>query len=50
MIVADAGKKSIVKGGESNKSAIPSDGELQAKIRELLREADFSKVKMIVCH
>ncbi|XP_024394558.1 DEK domain-containing chromatin-associated protein 2 isoform X2 [Physcomitrium patens] len=40
----DAGKKSIVKGGESNKSAIPSDGELQAKIRELLREADFSKV------
>jgi len=44
-IVAETGKKSSGKGSKVKKSkGVPSDGELQAKIRELLREADFSKV------
>lgn len=43
-IVAETGKKSSVKGSKAKKKETPSDGELQEKIRELLKEADFSKV------
>jgi len=44
-IVAETGKKSSGKGSRAKKSkGVPSDEELQAKIRKLLREADFSKV------
>jgi len=42
---AETGKKSSGKGGRAKKrKEVPSDEELQAKIRKLLREADFSKV------
>jgi hypothetical protein len=43
-LVAEKGKKSYVNRRNSTKNKIPSDRELQAKIRGLLREADFSKV------
>jgi hypothetical protein len=43
-LVAEKGKKSYVNRRNSTKNKIPSDRELQAKIRGLLRGADFSKV------